>query len=250
MGLRKGLQGLVAFLTIIPVKADRDSIRAAAHHMYLFPVVGLLLGTAAGFFALPIFLVLPTTIAATFSLAFLLLLTGLHHADGLVDFGDGLIVRGSPRKRIEVMRDANTGVGGWALATVTFVATVFLLSDLGGALIIKAFIAAEVTAKFSMVLLARLGRTAAGGISEPFIDTMQGRRGTLLAVSSLGLTAGFLTPLFGLEGLFIIVAGIVVSFIMLAVAEVFFEGVTGDVFGAANEISRTAALLTMVAFFT
>lgn len=251
MGLLKGLQGLLAFLTIFPVKADQDSLLHAARHMYLFPVVGLMIGTAAGFFAFPLFLTLPSTIAATFSLAFLYLLTGLHHVDGLLDFGDGLMVKGTANKRIEAMRDTSTGVGGWALATLTFVTSVFLVSELGLTLIIQALIAAEITAKFSMVFLARMGRIAAGGISAPFIDAMKGRRGTMLSISSLGLTAAFLIPIFGsVIGAIIIAAGIVTSLLILAISEWLFEGVTGDIFGATNEIGRMAALLTMVILIT
>ena len=42
-------------------------------------------------------------------------LTGFHHLDGLVDFGDGLMAHGDPQRKIEIMRDKRIGTGGLAL---------------------------------------------------------------------------------------------------------------------------------------
>ena len=50
--------------------------------------------------------------SAHWSLALLLWMTGLHHTDGLLDFGDGVMVHGTAEHKIEVMHDQLTGAGG------------------------------------------------------------------------------------------------------------------------------------------
>ena len=40
------------------------------------------------------------------------IITGIHHADGLADFADGLMVKGSKEKKLKAMKDVSTGSAG------------------------------------------------------------------------------------------------------------------------------------------
>lgn len=53
-------------------------------------------------------------IAAAPIYSFSIWFTGFHHLDGLIDFGDGMMVHGSPEKKIAVTRDKRIGTGGVA----------------------------------------------------------------------------------------------------------------------------------------
>lgn len=112
MGILGGLKNTLAFLTILPVGMDEDGIVQAANYMPAFPVIGGLIGLATGALVWSLQAFLPSLIAGMLGLGFILLLTGVHHADGLLDFGDAMMVLGSPAEKLRVMRDRQTGAGG------------------------------------------------------------------------------------------------------------------------------------------
>ena len=54
-------------------------------------------------------------------------------------------------------------------------------------------------------------------------------------------------PLLRWAGAFTVLAAIITSFVMVAVAHKHFNGVTGDVFGATNEITRMVCVIVLLA---
>ena len=54
-------------------------------------------------------------------------------------------------------------------------------------------------------------------------------------------------PLLHWAGAFIVLAAIITSFVMVAIAHKHFNGVTGDVFGATNEITRMVCVIVLLA---
>ena len=54
-------------------------------------------------------------------------------------------------------------------------------------------------------------------------------------------------PLLHLAGAVVILAGILTSLVMVAIAHRNFNGVTGDVFGATNELARLVSLIALLA---
>ena len=107
----KTFRDLLSFLTIIPVGGKEDFIFTTAEHMYLFPVIGAFIGIlAAAYFVGASYIVhfllslvnsavaLPTGFltkiaVAAMTVAFLLVLTGLQHFDGLIDLGNAFGLR-------------------------------------------------------------------------------------------------------------------------------------------------------------
>ena len=94
----KKIKNLLSFLTIIPVGMDPDCLTDSADYMYLFPLVGAIIGLLAGLFAWLLLKILPSLVAGILTLGVILLLTGLHHTDGLLDFGDGIMYQGIPNE--------------------------------------------------------------------------------------------------------------------------------------------------------
>ena len=147
----KALLSLFQFTTILPLGKSQD-IEYFARNSYLYPVAGYLIGSLV---ALPVFFIADRTIAAAVAVALLLLLTGAHHFDGLLDFGDGLMAHGDRERRICAMTDRNVGAGAIALGiSVTLLAFAGLQ---GSPSIIIAIIVGEVCAKFSMSFLTTYG---------------------------------------------------------------------------------------------
>jgi adenosylcobinamide-GDP ribazoletransferase len=74
---------------------------------------------------------------------------------------------------------------------------------------------------------------------------MHGRHRNLRLISSLSITLGF--GLFtGIVGVISIVASLLVAIAIVGISNKCFEGLTGDVFGAGNELARLGSLLAIV----
>jgi adenosylcobinamide-GDP ribazoletransferase len=155
----KELKNLLSFLTVIPIKMDKDILSDCAKGMFLFPLIGAFIGLIAGVFGWVAFQFLPNLVAGVLVLGLLLIITGLHHTDGLLDFGDGIMAHGSPERKIEIMHDQLTGAGGLSLGIMTFLVTALSFSELNPSIIIQSVIVVEISAKLSMVLGAWAGKS-------------------------------------------------------------------------------------------
>ena len=258
-----GLASVFAFLSIIPVRPGGRAAGAASAHsglygaarsMHLFPVAGCVIGLLAGLLAWALLEAagLEPLLAGLVTAAALLVITGLHHTDGLADFADGLMARGTRSRRRDAMRDKSTGTAGTAaivLCVAGLIITISMLGDGGvddgGLRIVAGIVLAEVAAKFSMVVMAYVGRPAPGGGSGAvFAEAMKdGRK----VAASAAMTVPILVILGGLvPGLAVLAVCVLAPAAMAGLAGRSFGGVTGDVFGAANDIVRIASLAVFV----
>lgn len=219
-------------------------MKVAAIYMPIFPMIGLGIGLLAGIFGYLFLNVFPSTIAGFLTLGVLLLVTGLHHTDGLLDFGDGLMVKGTKKQKLLAMGDKITGTGGFALGFIVLLTTAFSISFLSGAVIL-ALIVAETTAKTSMVLAASFGRSAYSGTGAIFTTTMQSKHWTTRLVPVIfALAVGFWS--LGYVGLLTVSIGLLVCPVIVAISYRSFGGLTGDVFGALNDLTRMSTLLAFI----
>jgi adenosylcobinamide-GDP ribazoletransferase len=84
-------------------------------------------------------------------------------------------------------------------------------------------------------------------MSSPFLDAMHGPKGNVRLVAALAISFGILVPLLWLRGIAVLLVSIIASLAMVGVAHRHFKGVTGDVLGATNELSRMVSLIALVA---
>jgi len=243
----KEIKNLLSFLTILPVSMDKDCLIDAAKGMFLFPLMGAFIGLLAGMFAWVTSQFLPSLVVGALALAFLLLITGLHHTDGLLDFGDGVMAQGSAERKIEIMHDQLTGAGGLTLGIVTFLITALSIAELNMSNLIQSLIIAEVSAKLSMVIGTWAGKAVHEGMSSPFIEVMHGKKGTARLIAALAISFGIAVPLLWLVGAVTILVAIIASFIIVGISYRHFKGVTGDVLGATNELVRMVSLIVLLA---
>jgi adenosylcobinamide-GDP ribazoletransferase len=243
----KEIKNLLAFLTILPIRMDQDCLTDSANYMFLFPLIGALIGLLAGSFGWVASQFLPSLIVGALALSVLLLTTGLHHTDGLLDFGDGVMYHGSAERKIEIMHDQLTGAGGLTLGIMTVLITALCIAQLNTSLLIQGLIAVEVSAKLSMVIGAWAGKAVHEGMSSSFLTAMYGHAGDARLVAALAISFALAIPLLQLKGFITMAAGIITSLIMVAISHRHFKGVTGDVLGATNELARMASLIALVA---
>jgi len=243
----KEIKNLFSFLTTIPVSMDQDMLTDAAKGMFLFPLVGAFIGLLAGLFGWVTSQFLPSLVVGALVLGLLLLITGVHHTDGLLDFGDGVMAHGSAERKIEITHDQLTGAGGLSLGIITFLITAFSIAELNTGIIIQAIVVAEVSAKLSMVIGAWAGKEAHKGMSSPFLEAMHGKKGTARLIAALVISFGITLPLLWLVGAVALLVAILTSLIMVGISHKHFKGVTGDVLGATNELTRMVSLITLLA---
>jgi adenosylcobinamide-GDP ribazoletransferase len=243
----KEIKNLFSFLTTIPVNMDKDMLTDAARGMFVFPLIGALIGLLAGLFGWVTSQFLPSLIVGALVLGFLLLITGLHHTDGLLDFGDGVMAHGSAERKIEIMHDQLTGAGGLSLGIMTFLTTAFAIAELNTGNIIQGLVVVEVSAKLSMVVGAWAGKAVHEGMSSSFLEAMHGKKGAARLIAALAISFGIAVPLLWITGAIVVWVGIVTSLVMVAIAHRHFKGVTGDVLGATNELSRMFSLIALLA---
>lgn len=252
----KQLKNLLSFLTVFPVSMDKDLLSDCAKNMWAFPLFGALLGLLAGLFGWVASYFLPSLVVGAVALALLLWMTGLHHTDGLLDFGDGVMVHGTHEKKIAVMHDQLTGAGAIGLALTTYIVTAFAFASISGSQhllgisipnIFPALIVVELCAKLAMVVAARAGRAVHEGMNTSFLQAMHGGGGNWRLALALSLSFLFALPLLGGGGAIVVLAAVAMGLVMVGVAHRNFGGVTGDVFGSTNELTRAVCAVVLVA---
>ena len=252
----KKLKNLFAFLTILPLRMDMDCLTDSAKLMWLFPLVGAVLGFLAGMFSWALSFFLPFAVVGALALGVLLLLTGLHHTDGLLDFGDALMYHGTAERKIEIMHDQLTGAGALGLGIMTYVVTAlafvsfdwtFFIGSLGVPVILPALVVVEMSAKLSMIVGTWAGRPVHEGINSTFMCAMHSKFGDARLIAALVLSFAVAVPLLWLAGFITVVAAVLSGIVMVAISHRHFGGVTGDVLGATNEVTRMVCVVVLLA---
>lgn len=234
----KGITSVISFLTIIPSKsAELDTV---AKNMYLFPIAGALIGLMIGGAGYGLSLYVQPLIVGLVLTGALVIITGIHHTDALCDFADGMMAKGTKEKKLKAMRDPAVGSAGVITVVLYAAGMIMSISMMKGFVLFEAILVSELMAKFAMVLQANRGSSAWQGLSSPFTQSMKSPA-KLVTAATLAIVPTII--LGGITG--IIVTGVTVgmSFLLLAVANRSFGGISGDVFGASNELVRLASLI-------
>ena len=238
---------MLSFFTILPVR--RASLEQAAREVHLLPFVGIVTGAPGAVLLLTAFFV-PPGVASTLALGAVLVAAGLHHADGVLDTGDALMVRGTSETRREVLKDTRVGIGGIGALFVVYAPAVAALAAMCATSPVRAalaLLASEVAARSAMVFTLAYGKPAdAGSSAVPFVRALSGQRHTPgVALALLG-PLPFLFPLGNLAPL-VVLAAPLVALISLRLSKNAFDGIGGDVVGATGEVCRAVVLVAISA---
>jgi adenosylcobinamide-GDP ribazoletransferase len=261
----KTFRDLLSFLTIIPVGGKEDFIFTTAENVWLFPLMGGFIGLLAGLYfvgssaltgfllgvanrviALPIG-VLGTVLPAAMTIAFLSVITGLQHFDGLIDLGNAVGLRNVHDRKMVAHAWTVTYSGAVLALVVEFVAFVglFFVNPL---FTFGAVFAAEVAAKLSMVTIVWVGKPSHKGLGSIFLAKAKKNLNVFAYVIAVLIVFPVFTflgrsPILGLVGMGIVLVSIPVAFAMRKVSDNVFGGVSGDMIGATNEVARAVTLV-------
>ncbi|WP_028932802.1 adenosylcobinamide-GDP ribazoletransferase [Pseudonocardia spinosispora] len=245
--LRDGPRLALSWLTVLPVRGPATVDRTVAGAAIGWaPLPGVLLGAlATGLLYGLDYIGMPGPPAGLLVVAVLALATRGMHLDGLADTADGLGCYGAPDRALAVMRDG--GAGPFAVATLVLVLGLqaTALGQLAGA-----------PHQWPSVLIAVLaGRCAFGwccrrGIAAArpeglgaLVAGTQRPWAAMLPWVPLSALATFAVPDRPWQGPLAVVLAATLVVVLSAHTTRRFGGVTGDVLGAATELTTTTILL-------
>ena len=243
----KPLIGLISFLTIIPVankQSNDNGLEDISKNMYLFPLIGLIIGIISIPITIVSFYFLNHLISGLLIAIFLIIITGVHHTDALADFADGIMVKGGIEKKYKAIHDPMVGSAGVvAISSYLLGMTVAISSFTGIERLVVSLVMSEITAKYTMVLQAFLSESAWEGHSSLFTKNMKSQKKIIISTAIavilmivIGQSIQLLLQVF--------ITGIICCFVIIYIAKKSFGGVTGDVMGATNEIVRLCCLIS------
>ncbi len=233
----------VAFLTRVPVgRFIRVEAADVGRGAWLFPVVGGVVGGAAGLLADVTSAWLPALAAGALAVAVAALLTGALHLDALADTADSLGAA-SRERALEIMRDHSVGTYGTVTLIVVCLTDAALLGTLAQTDDAAAVgLAAGAAGRAAMLPLA---------FALPYARSDEGQGRLLVGIGPgpvvLGVALAVLLALpAGAAGLCGLAAAVLVAAVLGVEARRRYGGVTGDVLGATAKVAETAALVAAV----
>ena len=237
----------VGFLTVLPVAPNApDQAGAMASARAYFPLVGLGLGGIIAGLDLVAREVLPPLIVGALLVIALVVLTRAIHIEGFLDACDGLFGGFTRERRLEILRDSHVGafavVGGASLLLLKW----SLLTELP-----------EGDRTCLLVLFPCLSRMGMLAAMAAFPYAREQGMGTVFQAGrrwwqvGFGLTTAVIASvlLIGGAGGILLAAAVVLSLVLGRWVTGLLGGMTGDTYGAVNEVGEVAVLLLGITLF-
>lgn len=229
------------FLTRIPMPAigfEEDSLSRAVK---FFPLVGVVV--AAGAILLQWLLIshLGRPLVALIVLAYFVLITGCFHEDGLADTADGFGGGWNREQMLLIMKDSRIGSYGAAALTLSLLARFLLLGALPPRSFAAYVISAQVLCRWSSLPLSYFLPPAREQ------DGQGSRIAGLTSLSSLIVGSVLSFAIIGFALRWKAIAPLVAALAVIGLSGWFYSkkinGVTGDCFGATNQLTEIAIYL-------
>ncbi len=240
------------FLTRIPLPGPAASgtleSKDLARSVPAFPLVGAILGGVLVCLDLTVGRELPRLAADGLLLTAVVLLTGGMHLDGLMDTVDGLFGGRSAERRLEIMRDSRVGSYGVQAGILAIVLKLGLLSGFEPGARAGLLVAFPACGRWAMTIVMGHYPYAreAGGLGRAFASSVGASERAAATGVVLGIFGG--AALLGLPLLYSFLAAAAAGLAAHALARISTRlagGVTGDVFGATNELAEFVFLLVL-----
>ena len=235
------------FITTLPIKAKlKYNEKNIASSMLYYPLVGTIIGFILVVSNILLSMFISDPVVNILLLIIWIALSGGIHLDGLADSFDG-IFGGKDKKRIlEIMQDSSIGVYGvLSLVLITILKYVLLIElpiqDKNMILVIV-----PTLSRLSMVIAVYYFPYARKeGFGKSYKLYLK-RKDMILAFFWSVIIS--ITLLFW-KGLVLIVIGLFFTFVISKYISNIIDGLTGDNYGAINEIIEVLSLLTAILLF-
>ena len=237
------------FLTIMPLPLRREATpEELGRSLVYFPVVGIIIGLVLAGLGWGLGLILPPAVVKVLLIVCLVVISGALHLDGLADTCDGIAGHKTVEARWQVMHDSR--VGGFGIVGVCLLLLVkyILLNNVPQSFLMVALVLMPVISRWAMVYaLVAYPYARQSGLGKVF---KQGANWRGFGIATL-IT---LTVVMGLTGLvnnaYSYLAGLAImggTWVIIAATAAYFKrkfaGLTGDTYGAINEIAEVCVLI-------
>jgi adenosylcobinamide-GDP ribazoletransferase len=233
------------FLTILPLPWRRDApLSELGRAVGWFPLVGLVVGVALAGLDWGLNQVFPPGVVAVMVMALWLLASGAIHFDGFLDSCDGLFGGKTPEQRLEIMRDHRVGAfavaGGGLLLLLRYSALTAL--PLRTIPLLLAPVLGRWAMSLAIVFFPYARKQGLGRAMKDHARWPQALQATLIAVVAVWFIGG-------VSGLAAMLVSGVAMFLTALFIRTRIPGLTGDSYGAINELVEVAVLVFFAAMF-
>jgi len=236
----------VQFLTRVPLPSQPYAADSLARSVKFFPLVGMAVGAGAALLHMLLAPHLPRSVAALLVLLYLVFVTGGLHEDGLADTADGFGGGTNREQILRILRDSRIGsYGGIALA-FSLVGRLVLIASLPLAQVSYYLIAAHVLCEWTTLPLSYFLVSARNSDAQP----IDGQGARIARLTSLGTLIGGTVFSFSVVAFLLKTHAIAPLFSAIALTGItglYYKsrigGVTGDCFGATNQLSEIGVYL-------
>ena len=229
------------FLTILRSRRWREpTSEALARSTGFFPLAGIIIGLIlAGSYWLLRF-ILPFNVVGGLMLVGAAVLSGGLHLDGFIDTFDGMGGHKPAKARRDAMRDTHTGAFGVVAVILLLLVKYLSLSNVPEGWMMPILILMPTLSRWTMVYAIFAHPYARpSGLGTAFKKGTDWRK--LLIATAIALAA--VIPLFGVAGLVIMLGVWLTALAMTSYLKGKFGGLTGDTYGAVNEVAEVAVLI-------
>src|SRR4030043_462955 len=236
-----GFWAALQFLTIFPTPLrHKVTAKTSSQTLPYFPLVGLSLGAILFGIHYVLSLLLPSSVVNALLIITLVILTGAHHLDGFIDTCDGVIAGKSKKERLAIMSDSKVGAFGIVGAILLLLLKYVSLSS---APILPALLLMPTLSRWTMVsIIFTFPYAKRSGMGLAFKQGATWQRLTIATIIALIITVALLQwwGLALMAILWLIIFGIASYF------RARLGGLTGDNYGAINELSEVLVLLILI----
>jgi adenosylcobinamide-GDP ribazoletransferase len=229
------------FLTRARVPGVRLETSRLGRSLAFFPLAGLALGLVlAGAMSVASGRLAPAVTAALL-VAGLAWATGGLHLDGLADVFDGLAAGHADRDRaLQIMRDSRVGAHGALALALVLIVKVTAVAEIVSREATWALVLAPVIARFSAVpLVVWFPYARPEGLGRAFHDGAGNRELAIAAVLTAAALAWAAVP----TALLAAAGALLVALVLALTLNRKLLGLTGDVYGAAIELTEVTFLV-------
>lgn len=232
----------LGFLTVLPMGKRALDNKLLARAVAFFPLVGMVLGLILVSVDWMLRRGLSDLLSSAVVVALLVLLTGALHFEGFVDACDGLFGGHTSERRLEIMQQKQVGayaVAGGAILLLVKVAAITSITGESRVWVLGFFVA-----------LSRWGMALALGIFPYARQEGLGsafRSAGRTSVGIAGATALTAAVLLGGAGMLLFVSATALALLLGWGISRLLGGLTGDTYGAINEVIEACLLVIAAA---
>ena len=265
--MMSGLRSAIGFLTILPLAPSRANGSMVSARGW-FPFVGLLLGVVlvgveflsmlafgaelqgapSGWITYDAVSIFPVTLWSLLLVISLAALTRALHLDGFMDSCDALLGGFDRERRLAILRDPHVGAFAVIGVVCLLLLKVYALSGLpvDGSQRMPILLLFPCLSRWAMLLTMELfPYVRQNGLGAAFFDG-GARRVRWQLILGFVFTLVVSVALAGIDGIVLLAAACIVAWGVGAWATKLLGGVTGDIYGAVNEITEVVVIILAV----